>query len=227
MITEAIILAGGQGKRMRSVTNNVIPKCLVKVVGKPILHHIIDNLLGVGITRFIINISHLAEKIVVSLENRYPDVSIIYNSEPRVLGTGGSIKSSVHLCTTTDVLVMYSDIMYEFDEDFLEFITLHENNNLSITMLAVPLKSRYGVITMGHDRWELKEKPIIDQHYINAGIFILDVKALLPLLPRVGSLESTVFENTPFNIHIETMKKWISVETVKELEKANEMFRES
>lgn len=227
MITEAIILAGGQGKRLRSVTHDEIPKCLVEVAGKPVLHHIIDNLVSMGITRFIINISHLAEKIVVSLENRYPDVSIIYNSEPRVLGTGGSIKASVHLCTTDDVLVMYSDIMYEFDEDFLELGKLHISNVYAITILAVPLRSRYGVISDFNGNWVFEEKPIIQDYFINAGIFILSVKTLLPLLPRVGSLESTVFENIEFDVHIVKNKKWISIETEKELEKANEIFSES
>src|SRR5262252_7889932 len=62
MITKAVILAAGRGKRMRELTNEV-PKPMVEVRGKPILHHILDGLGSANIEEVLIVVGYRKEAI--------------------------------------------------------------------------------------------------------------------------------------------------------------------
>ena len=62
-ITTAVIMAGGKGTRLSSVTGDEIPKPMVKVAGVPIIERQIQTLKRCGISRFYIVVGHLKEKI--------------------------------------------------------------------------------------------------------------------------------------------------------------------
>jgi len=87
----AFILAAGKGTRLRPYTDNV-PKPMVLIDEKPIIGHIIDSLIKVGIKRIIINLhykGHIIKKYVDQLEN---DIEIILSDESELLDTGGGVK---------------------------------------------------------------------------------------------------------------------------------------
>ena len=92
---KAMILAAGKGERMRPLTNEC-PKPMLKVKGKPLLEHHIDNLKRAGITEFVINLAWFGEKI----EQYFGDgsrwqVTIQYSYEPvgELETAGGIIKA--------------------------------------------------------------------------------------------------------------------------------------
>lgn len=172
-----IIMAGGQGTRLRPQTENC-PKPMLPVGGKPILEHILERARGNGFHRFVLAIHYLGEMI----EDHFGDgsrwhVEIEYLKEPSPLGTVGAISlltqrpDAPFVVSNGDVL---TDIRYD---ELLEF---HTRNSATATM-AVRLhewQHPFGVVrTNGVDIIGFEEKPIARTH-INAGIYVLDPDAL-------------------------------------------------
>ena len=86
-----LIMAGGPGKRLRPLTNDV-PKPLLPVMGKPILERILEQLISSGISKFFISTCYMAEKIQSYFgngDNWGVDIQYLQESEP--LGTAGSL----------------------------------------------------------------------------------------------------------------------------------------
>jgi MurNAc alpha-1-phosphate uridylyltransferase len=89
-IDKAFILAAGLGQRMRPVTDK-IPKPLVQIAGKSLLHRSINGLDKAGVTDIVINTHHLADQIPEALSSiKRPQ--IMYSYEPVLLDTAGGIK---------------------------------------------------------------------------------------------------------------------------------------
>ena len=88
MITQAIILAAGEGVRLRPVTL-VTPKPLVPFYGRPLLDWAIDKLRRAGVTRIAVNAFHLGDQIAAYLAGS--DIHVRLESE--LLGTGGAVRN--------------------------------------------------------------------------------------------------------------------------------------
>lgn len=172
-----IIMAGGQGRRLRPYTENC-PKPLLPVSGKPMLEHIIDRARGEGFRRFVIAVHYLGHMI----EEYFSDgarwqVQIEYLREPAPLGTAGAIgllsprPDIPFVVTNGDVL---TDIHYG------ELLDFHARHSAAATM-AVRLhewQHPFGVVhTKGVDIVGFEEKPVARTH-INAGIYVLQPEAL-------------------------------------------------
>ena len=63
-IDVAVIMAGGKGSRLRSITNDEIPKPMVPVDGKPLLEYQVEALKEYGIKKIVMIVGHLGEKIM-------------------------------------------------------------------------------------------------------------------------------------------------------------------
>jgi D-glycero-alpha-D-manno-heptose 1-phosphate guanylyltransferase len=114
MITEAIILAGGLGTRLRTVVADV-PKCMAPVAGKPFLHYVIQYLQQQGITKFIFSLGYKHELIEAYLQEKHPTLLATFAVEKEPLGTGGAIKLACSFATQKNVLVVNGDTFFEVD----------------------------------------------------------------------------------------------------------------
>lgn len=172
-----LIMAGGQGKRLRPYTENC-PKPLLPVGGKPIIQHIIERARRAGFDRFIIAINYLGHMIVDHLgDGSRLGVSIEYLTEEKPLGTAGAIgllenkPTDAFVVSNGDVL---TDINYG---DLLDF---HRCQGAVATM-AVSLhewQNPFGVVRIeGLRIVGFEEKPVIKSH-INAGIYVLNPEAV-------------------------------------------------
>lgn len=86
-----VVMAGGQGKRLRPYTENC-PKPMLKIEGKPILEHIIDRAKSEGFYNFIISVNYLSEIIKDYFgDGSRHKVNIKYIHEDTPLGTAGSL----------------------------------------------------------------------------------------------------------------------------------------
>lgn len=172
-----VIMAGGQGTRLRPHTENC-PKPMLPVGGKPMLEHIIERARAEGFQRFVLAIHYLGQMI----EDHFGDgsrwqVQIDYLREESPLGTAGAIgllspRPEVPLLVSNgDVL---TDIRYG---ELLDFHCRHG----SVATMAVrqhEWQHPFGVVrTKGVDIIGFEEKPIARSH-INAGIYVLDPDAL-------------------------------------------------
>lgn len=92
-----MILAAGRGERLRPLTDHT-PKPLLKAGGKPLILHLIENLVRGGMDEIIVNTAHLGEKIQDSLgDGRDFGAKIQYSPENEALETGGGIYRALPL----------------------------------------------------------------------------------------------------------------------------------
>jgi dTDP-glucose pyrophosphorylase len=172
-----VIMAGGQGSRLRPHTDNC-PKPLLPIGGKPMLEHIIERARAEGFERFVIAVHYLGAMI----EQHFGDgsrwrVAIEYLREQAPLGTAGAIgllkprPEGPFLVSNGDVL---TDIRYG------ELLDFHCHHGAAATM-AVRLhewQHPFGVVvTRGVDIIGFEEKPVSRSH-INAGIYVLEPSVL-------------------------------------------------
>lgn len=130
IITEAIILAGGLGTRLREAVPDV-PKCMAPVNGKPFIGYVIDYLMQQGITHFIFALGYKAGAIEQYITTAYPGLQIKFSVEEDPLGTGGAIKLACTHTSQTSVLVANGDTLFKID--LIELGSFHTLSGASCT----------------------------------------------------------------------------------------------
>ena len=110
MIKQAMLLAAGEGKRMRPLTLKT-PKPLLPVGGKPLITWWLERLAGQGFDRVVINTHHLGEQLPAALgEGEAWGLSLIYSPEPDLLETGGGVLQALPLLQAKPFLLINSDV---------------------------------------------------------------------------------------------------------------------
>lgn len=170
---KALILAAGEGTRMRPLTAN-IPKPLLPVAGKPFLMHIIETLESLEITDIylLIGWKNLKIKEYFGDGQRF-NVNITYLNQEERLGTAHavgiakSVMDSPFLCLNGDIVVARSYI-----KGLIDFYKAHKGDIISLARVDNP--ERFGVVELEGERVkEIIEKPKAPKSdLINAGIYI-------------------------------------------------------
>lgn len=180
---DAIIMAGGEGKRLRPLTETT-PKPLLKVGGKPIIEYNIDRLKQVGIKNITLSINYLGDQLVDYFGDGISKrLNIQYVREDKPLGTIGSILL-VNDFHHEDIIVMNSDLLTNIDfKDFYKFFK-DSGADMAVAATSYHVDVPYGVLEADDSNkvLSLKEKPRYT-YYSNAGIYILK-KDLLKMIPR-------------------------------------------
>ncbi len=109
---KAIIMAGGEGSRLRPLTCG-IPKPMVPMAGKPAIWHIINHVQKHGINDVGVTLFYLPHKIKDYLYEQYGDV-IKYYVEDKPLGTAGSVKNAADFLDDTFVVIS-GDVITDID----------------------------------------------------------------------------------------------------------------
>jgi NDP-sugar pyrophosphorylase family protein len=197
-ITQALILAAGQGIKMRPYTYE-IPKPMLPVKGKPILEHIIDQLRNNDIRDITLAISYLGDQI----RNHFGDgskfgVKIRYIEEEQPSGTAGPLRQARNVMGDQPFLMVYGDVLSEINyRELIEF-HLQFGQTVTLALTSVPNPSAYGVVRMnGHRVVDVVEKPketITTSRLVSAGIQVID-PSLYQYLPnqQFSMLEEDVF----------------------------------
>ncbi len=180
---DAVLMAGGEGKRLRPLTETT-PKPLLKVGGKPIIEYNIDRLKNVGIKNIHLSVNYLAEQIVEYFgDGNDRSLNIKYVKEDKPLGTIGSILL-VDNFDHEDIIVMNSDLLTNIDyADF--FKTFKESEaDMAVAATSYHVDVPYAVLEVNDSNAvkSLKEKPRYT-YYSNAGIYILK-KDILKMIPE-------------------------------------------
>lgn len=228
MVTCAIILVGGEGKRLRPHTDHK-PKPLVEVGGKPIVAYQLDQLKAAGIKNLVIACSYKKEVLIEHFTNNgYGFDQIAFSVEDSPLGRGGGIKQAMKFLSKNwdHVIVANGDNLWKFDIEGM--VKKHRDRNAIATLLLVKLKSPYGIVEV-NDQDEIeafREKPILP-HWLNAGVYIFS-REIEPLLPDVGDHEDQTFPKLPKERFIAFKSEgfWKAVDTVKDLEDAEKEVKE-
>jgi NDP-sugar pyrophosphorylase family protein len=170
-------MAGGQGTRLRPLTND-IPKPMLLVAGRPILERIVLHLVGAGIRRVFLSVNYLGDVI----ERHFGDgerfgCRIEYLRETKPLGTAGSL-ALLPGRPERSLLVLNGDLVTQFPVS--EFLDFHERGRYTVTVglqdysHTVP----FGVLRIAGDAVQgVDEKPTFSWS-TNAGTYMLDPSAL-------------------------------------------------
>ena len=127
-------MAGGKGTRIASIAND-IPKPMIRIGGKPILEHQIENLKRCGLTDITLVIGYLGHVIRDYFKDGHAfGVNISYFTEDHPLGTAGALFKMPQL--TDDFLLLCGDVI--FDVDFNRFIRFHQEHHAWASLMAHP-----------------------------------------------------------------------------------------
>lgn len=187
---DAVIMAGGEGQRLRPLTDTV-PKPLLMIGNKPIIEYNIDRLTAYGIENCFITIKYLGSKIIKYLgHGRGKSLKIKYVHETeKALGTIGSV--SLIDCFEHDyVLVMNSDLLtnIDFESFFIEFE--QQGADMSVATIPYQVTIPYAVLeTKDQIIMGLKEKPTYTYHS-NAGIYLFR-REVFNMIPKNAFYNAT------------------------------------
>ncbi|MDB4145233.1 nucleotidyltransferase family protein [Amylibacter sp.] len=228
--SHVFLMAGGQGARLRPLTYET-PKPMLKLGGKPILEHILNDFIQQGFSKFTIAINYKAEVIKDYFGNGSKlGISIDYLEETKRLGTGGAL-SLLKDRPTGPFIVMNSDLLAEVD--FAALLKQHSTSvsEATICCTSYNVEVPYGVIQSENSEFEgIVEKPI-HSHLINAGAYVLspnalnylqfdeyiDMPSLLEKLVEAGKTVST----------FEIDGLWIDIGRISDFERAQTAFDHS
>jgi mannose-1-phosphate guanylyltransferase len=194
---QALILAGGEGTRLRPLTYTV-PKPVLPLAGRPHIAYVIDWLARHGVDDVIVSCGHLAEGMRTALAALELDVQIRFAEEPDARGTAGAIRFAEDMLADR-FLVLNGDVLC--DLDLTAQIAQHESTGARATIALYPVEdpAGYGLVHR-HDDGEITEfleKPEpeqIDTDEINAGAYLLERSVLDEIPPdRAVSIEREVF----------------------------------
>ncbi len=179
----AIIMAGGEGSRLRPLSLGH-PKPMTSLLGRPVLHHIVDLLKAHGITQICMTLCHHPEDIMGYFgDGSAHGVSITYFVEEAPLGTAGGVKACRQWLGEEDFLVMAGDCIC--DLNLSEAILFHQNQGGQATLVLHPHKTplEYGLVHLDSQGriTHFLEKPTWGQvmtNLVNTGIYILSPNLL-------------------------------------------------
>ena len=206
---DAVIIAGGEGKRMGSD----LPKALVNAKGKPILAWQIDYLLKSGIDKIILAIGHKAEAIVDYIGDNYDGNQVDFTIEKKLLGTAGAVKLALQKCSSEFVLVSNCDDLTD-----INIKKLGEKGENTICVAHPSL--HFGRVAEKNGYAVFEEKPVL-KDWVSCGWYLLNRKEMLEILPDKGMLEYDVFPKIKLRLY-KHEGFWKTFNTQKDVEEFEE-----
>ncbi len=226
----AIMLAGGEGTRLRPITYE-IPKPLIPVHGKPVSEHIIWELARNGVRGIVMAIGYKADMI----EKHFGDgsalgVNIKYSVEDKPLGTGGAAAAALSAFKTDgpdDIVITTADNLFEIDLAGMYELHRRAGALATIAVRHVDDVTGYGVVELSDSEiTSFIEKPdpkIARSRLINAGIYIIKSAAFSRMPDAPFSMERDFFHKIAGTgaLHAFSMHgRWLPIDTMERYEKA-------
>lgn len=199
MITEAVILAGGLGTRLRPVVNDV-PKPLALVGGRPFLEYQLDYLIAQGIGRVVLSVGYLWHKIEQHFGDRYKSLNIAYAVEAEPLGTGGGLLQATALCQPdAGLLVLNGDTWFPVPLAELSAIQQQRQADVTIALRQANSAGRYAGIVLDNNNRIVNFLSSGDEGsgWINGGVYLISPQILVQWRSQSGkalSLEQDLLE---------------------------------
>ncbi|NWO06249.1 MAG: bifunctional UDP-N-acetylglucosamine diphosphorylase/glucosamine-1-phosphate N-acetyltransferase GlmU [Alteromonadaceae bacterium] len=182
-----VILAAGQGSRMKSA----LPKVLHPVAGKPMLHHVVDTARQLGAAKIHTVIGHGADSVRASL----PDASVNWVMQTEQLGTGHAVAQALpDLPDDARVLVLYGDVPLTAQSTLEAMVSDLNENNLALLTVDMANPHGYGRIVRnaaGQVQAIVEQKDASAEQQeiteVNTGILAVSAKHLKTWLPTLSN----------------------------------------
>ncbi|MDO8567558.1 MAG: sugar phosphate nucleotidyltransferase [Dehalococcoidales bacterium] len=224
---KAVVLAAGEGSRMRPLTYTR-PKVMLPIANKPILEHLLIEAKQAGVTEFIFIVGYCHEQVRAYFGNgKRWGVSIAYRKQIKQLGTADAVRV-VEGLVEDDFLVLNGDVIVNH-EDIKKLASRHEN---TMSVIKVEDTTGLGMVELSDGKvvriYEKTEKP--PSCMANAGIYLFTPEifkaiAMTPKSPRgeyeiTGSLQ-LMMDNEP-GIHACEISSWLDLSYPWDLLSVNE-----
>jgi mannose-1-phosphate guanylyltransferase / phosphomannomutase len=196
---KAVVMAGGEGTRLRPMTANQ-PKPMLPVVNRPIMEHVLRLLRRHGFDETVVTVQFLASMV----RNYFGDgedfgMSLQYATEETPLGTAGSVKNAEDALRDAAFLVISGDALT--DIDLSELVRFHKDNGALVTvgLARVPDPLEFGIVIVDDDGriQRFLEKPTWGQVFsdtVNTGIYVMEPEVLAEFAPgEVADWSGDVF----------------------------------
>lgn len=194
---QAVILAGGEGTRLRPLTYKV-PKPVILLANRPFIAYMIEWLARHGVSDVIMACGFLSDGVREVLGDGHEGVAIQYVTEPEPRGTGGGVKFTQDLLEER-FLVLNGDVLTDFDLSAVQRVHIERGAKATLSLIPVDDPSAYGLVRTGEDGEILAflEKPEpqeIDTDLINAGAYVME-RTVIEHMPadRAVSFERETF----------------------------------
>lgn len=181
---QAVIMAGGQGSRLRPLTN-YIPKPLIKIIDKPVMEYIVESIVSSGIREIAVTIGYRGDMIMEYFQDgRKWGADIKYFVESTPLGTAGGVRNAKDFIYD-DFLVLSADGFSNIDlKDFANFHRLH-SGKASMAVKRVSDARGFGLVKAKDNLiLSFEEKPKEKcSGLVNMGIYAFD-KEVIREIPK-------------------------------------------
>lgn len=245
---KVVILAGGLGTRLSEYTK-LIPKPMVEIGNKPILWHIMNHYARYGYKEFIIALGYKGDVIkdyflryyalnndfTINLKNNKIDyinerpqdwvVSLVDTGESSM--TGGRILRLKDLIGKDDFMVTYGDAVS--DVNIAQLVEEYKASGALAMVTSVHPTARFGELTIDEDHFvrAFKEKPQINQGWINGGFFVLNYKVFDYIKDDSTVLEKEPLERLAADGELKTYSHegfWQCMDTVRDRDYLNNLW---
>src|SRR5450432_861633 len=185
---KAVVMAGGEGTRLRPMTANQ-PKPLLPVVNRPIMEHVLRLLKRHGFDETVVTVQFLAALV----RNYFGDgeefgMSLQYATEEMPLGTAGSVRNAGEALRDEPFLVISGDALT--DMDLSDLVRFHKDNGALVTvaLARVPNPLEFGIVITDEDGriQRFLEKPTWGQVFsdtVNTGLYVMEPEVLKEVPP--------------------------------------------
>ena len=191
---KVVILAGGMGTRISEYTKT-LPKPMIKVCGKPIIHRIIDHYIKYNHKEFIIALGYKGASIkkYFSKVKFKKGIKIFLVNTGLKTMTGGRLKR-LKKYLDSNFLLTYGDGLSNVDINKL--VRFHNKKKKLVTVTAVRPPARFGAIKIKNSYVRIfREKNSLDEGWINGGFFVIEPKFI-----KYIKSDRTFLEREPFEI---------------------------
>jgi NDP-sugar pyrophosphorylase family protein len=131
----AVVLCAGLGTRLRPLTDR-LPKPLIEVAGRPMVHYPLGLLRAAGVTDIVLNAHYRADQVQAALGDGHRwGLRLRYSVEPRLLGTGGGLRHLLPLIDGERFLVLNADQIT--DVDLQALIEIHRRRDAVGTLAVI------------------------------------------------------------------------------------------
>jgi len=219
-----VIMAGGYGRRLLPLTENV-PKPMLPVNGRPLLEHTLKQLRRSGVRSVNVATYHLGESIMQHFKDGSAfGVELRYFQETEPLGTAGGLAKMV--AGSDPLLVINGDVLTSVDvRAMLDFHREHQAA-LTVGVRQYDIEVPFGVVeTSGVVVTGIEEKPVL-RHFINAGIYMVDRPVCRHVPPEqrfeMTDLISAVIASRGRVISFPIREYWIDIGRIEQYQKAEQ-----
>lgn len=196
--TEALVLAGGFGARLRQIVSDV-PKPMADINGKPFLSYLLRRLSLANIRHVVISTGYMHEKIENFFGRSFENIRISYSQETEPLGTGGAIRFALHKIESADFFVLNGDTLFNINFERFENFYSTKGTMLAVALRKVDEANRYGSVNIDKSAkitgFNEKNTAVKGASLINGGVYLMNKKLFENRnLPAAFSFEKDILE---------------------------------